>query len=93
MLYATRCVGGGVTWVGDAPLHDGETMACACKFRYRQADQPVEATLQGDKLLIRALAPQRAVTPGQSAVLYQGDVCLGGAVVEEVLDVGECYCG
>ena len=88
MLYATESLAGGVTWIGDAPLRDGETLACTCKFRYRQQDQPVEVTLQGDKLRIRALTPQRAITPGQSAVLYQGDTCLGGAVVETVLNPG-----
>ncbi len=51
------------------------------KYRYRQPDQPAEVTLADGKLLIHALTPQRAVTPGQSAVLYNGDVCLGGAVV------------
>ena len=44
--------------------------------------------MQGDKLRIRSLTPQRAVTPGQSAVFYHGDTCLGGAVVEAVLDAG-----
>ena len=77
-----------MTWVGEAPLREGETLACTCKFRYRQQDQPVEVTLQGDKLRIRSLTPQRAVTPGQSAVLYDGQKCLGGAVVEEVLNPG-----
>ena len=91
MLYSTRCVAGGVTWVGDAPLHAGETLRCTARFRYRQGDQPVEATLTGNKLLIHSLTPQRAVTPGQSAVLYDGERCLGGAVVEEILDAG--YCG
>ena len=91
MLYSTRCVAGGVTWVGDAPLHAGETLRCTARFRYRQGDQPVEVTLTGNKLLIHSLTPQRAVTPGQSAVLYDGERCLGGAVVEEILDAG--YCG
>lgn len=88
MLYSSCSLGGGVTWIGDAPLHHGETMQCTAKFRYRQPDQPVEVSLQGDKMLIHSLTPQRAVTPGQSAVLYDGERCLGGAVVESVLDAG-----
>ncbi len=89
MLYSNHCLGTDVTWIGEAPIREGETLQCTCKYRYRQADQPVEATLQGDKLLLHSLTPQRAVTPGQSAVLYQGDVCLGGAIVEKVLDAGQ----
>lgn len=89
MLYSTRALAGEVTWVGEAPLHAGETMRCTCKYRYRQLDQVVEVTLQGDKLLLHSLTPQRAVTPGQSAVLYDGVRCLGGAVVEQVLDAGQ----
>ncbi|MBP3637792.1 MAG: tRNA 2-thiouridine(34) synthase MnmA [Clostridia bacterium] len=89
MLYSTQSLAGGVTWIGDVPIRDGETLQCTAKFRYRQGDQPVEVTLQGDKLAIRSLVPQRAVTPGQSAVLYHGEQCLGGAVVETVLDAGE----
>lgn len=90
MLYSTLSVAGGVTWVGDAPISVGESLLCTCKYRYRQADGPVEATLRADgKLLLRALEPQRAVTPGQSAVLYLGDKCIGGGVVEEILDAGK----
>lgn len=92
MLYSTRSIGGGVTWIGDAPIRDGETLQCTAKFRYRQADQPVAVTLQGDRLLIHSHTLQRAVTPGQSAVLYDGARCLGGAVVETVLDAGEHPC-
>ena len=88
MLYSTNCITTGVTWVGDAPIGPGETLRCDAHFRYRQADQPVEVTLEGDNLLIHSLVPQRAVTPGQSAVLYLGDQCLGGAVVDRVLDAG-----
>ena len=89
MLYSTLCLAGGVTWVGDAPVSVGETLTCTCKYRYRQVDPPVEATLREDgRLLIRSLEPQRAVTPGQSAVLYLGEKCLGGAVVERALDAG-----
>ena len=88
MLYSTQSLGGGVTWIGEAPLHKGETLQCTCKFRYRQGDQPVELSLADDKMLIRSLTPQRAVTPGQSAVFFDGERCLGGCVVEKVLDPG-----
>ncbi|MBQ8556642.1 MAG: tRNA 2-thiouridine(34) synthase MnmA [Clostridia bacterium] len=89
MLYSTLSVAGGLTWIAEAPIRTGETLRCTCKYRYRQADQPVDVTLQADgKVLIRSLEPQRAVTPGQSAVFYQGEKCIGGAVVEQVLDAG-----
>ena len=55
-----------------------------CKTRYRMADAPCELRYldDGSAELIFA-APQWAVTPGQSAVLYDGDVCLGGGIISE----------
>jgi tRNA-specific 2-thiouridylase len=54
----------------------------AAKTRYRQADAPCELSYddQGE-LVLNFDDPQWAVTPGQSAVLYDGDVCLGGGVI------------
>jgi tRNA-specific 2-thiouridylase len=53
------------------------------KVRYRQADQECHATVtDGGALAVRFAQPQRAVTPGQFAVLYDGDRCLGGGVIE-----------
>jgi tRNA-specific 2-thiouridylase len=58
---------------------------CAAKVRYRQADQACEALVRDDgSLELRFEAPQRAVTPGQFAVLYDGDRCLGGAAIEPI---------
>jgi len=57
--------------------------ASQIKVRYRQADQNCHATVsEGGALEVRFSDPQRAVTPGQFAVLYDGERCLGGGVIE-----------
>ncbi len=56
----------------------------AAKLRYRQADVPITLIPEGDKLRVICKEPQRAVTPGQYAVFYQGDQCLGSAVIDKV---------
>ena len=84
MLYSSLCRAEDVTWVAGAPLREGETLRCTAKYRYRQPDQPVEVTLRDGALAVRSLTPQRAVTPGQSLVLYDGEVCLGGGIITEV---------
>lgn len=58
---------------------------CTAKVRYRQADQKACVTpLQSGCVRIEFEVPQRAVTPGQYAVLYDGDRCLGGGTIETV---------
>jgi tRNA-specific 2-thiouridylase len=60
-----------------------EPLRCMAKTRYRQADQA--CTVQPlDDGRCKAIfdQPQRAITPGQSVVFYQGDVCLGGGIIE-----------
>ena len=88
MLYSTRCRTEDLTWVEDPPAAEGVPFRCTAKFLYRQPDQPVEVTIREGQLWIQSLTPQRAVTPGQSAVLYDGDRCLGGGIVAEILDAG-----
>jgi len=57
--------------------------ACTARVRYRQADQPcrIESLVDGTAR-VRFGNPQRAVTPGQSVVFYDGEVCLGGGVID-----------
>jgi tRNA-uridine 2-sulfurtransferase len=53
------------------------------KTRYRQPDQACVVTvLDNGTLAVAFEQPQRAITPGQSVVFYNDDVCLGGAVIE-----------
>jgi tRNA-specific 2-thiouridylase len=54
----------------------------AAKTRYRQADAPCALSYNDKGELVLAFDdPQWAVTPGQSAVLYDGEVCMGGGVI------------
>jgi tRNA-uridine 2-sulfurtransferase len=65
-----------------------EPFHCAVKVRYRQADQAALLVPRaGGSLDIAFEQPQRALTPGQYAVAYEGERCLGGAVIEAVLPV------
>ena len=82
LLYARAARCAGATFVGE-PILAGAPVRLTAKCRYRQADQGCVVTREGDGLLIEFDEPQRAVTPGQSAVLYRGEECLGGAIVEE----------
>jgi tRNA-specific 2-thiouridylase len=78
-LLSTALQAQDCSWVAGAPPAVGEM---AAKTRYRQADaacELVRPTLTRAELHFEQ--PQWAVTPGQSAVLYQGEVCLGGGVI------------
>ncbi|GHA73186.1 tRNA 2-thiouridine(34) synthase MnmA [Cognatilysobacter bugurensis] len=68
-------------WIEGAP--PARRFACSAQTRYRQQDEPCEVDVGDDgRLSVRFARPQRAVTPGQSVVFYDGDVCLGGAVID-----------
>ncbi|MCM1404429.1 MAG: tRNA 2-thiouridine(34) synthase MnmA [Prevotella sp.] len=67
-------------WINGVP--STQQFRCQVKIRYNQKEQPATVTLQGDdRVQITFDQPQRAVTPGQAAVLYQGDIVLGGGVL------------
>ncbi|PIE83210.1 MAG: tRNA 2-thiouridine(34) synthase MnmA [Candidatus Contendobacter odensis] len=68
-------------WIsGETPIIP---LRCQAKIRYRQPDQDcIIETVKHDHADIRFLKPQRAITPGQSVVFYQNEVCLGGGVID-----------
>jgi tRNA-specific 2-thiouridylase len=67
-------------WIAGSP--PAGTFECTAQTRYRQQDQACEVRVRDDGTLgVRFPQAQRAVTPGQSVVLYSGDECLGGAVI------------
>jgi len=59
------------------------------KIRYRQLDQSCVVTVnESGDLLVTFSEPQRAVTPGQSVVLYQDNICLGGGIIHQTDSLG-----
>ncbi len=55
------------------------------KIRYAHGPEPCEFALDGETLEVRFDRPQKAVTPGQSVVLYRDDVVIGGGVIDAPL--------
>ena len=66
------------SWVSG---HSPPGKSYSAKTRYRQADAPCLLKLLDSEIKVDFAAPQWAVTPGQSVVLYDRDVCLGGGVI------------
>ena len=79
-LFKKHLTATDVIWISGEPPE--LPLTCHAKIRYRQVDQPCEVFISGAKIQVSFATPQRAVTPGQSVVFYEGDICLGGGVIE-----------
>ena len=79
-LFASALLASEIYWVN--PIELKEPRQLTAKVRYRQGDQAciLEKTTSGYRASFSM--PQRAVTPGQSVVFYDGEICLGGGVIE-----------
>ena len=85
-LFNSGLLASQLHWVAGHP--PSLPLTCTAKVRYRQADQSCTIeTLQDGVASVRFDVPQRAVTPGQSVVFYQGTECLGGGVIDRRLKV------
>lgn len=81
-LYSTGCAARDWNWLVEPPEQPFDALV---KTRYRQREQPVRVVPEGDRVRLEFAQPQRAVTPGQAAVVYGGDgAVLGGGTIAEV---------
>ena len=67
-------------WISGRP--PPQDFHCMARCRHRQALQSCAVRHDGDRLTVAFDQPQRALTPGQSIVLYDGAVCLGGGIID-----------
>ncbi len=82
-LFSTSSLITDVNWFSSIKPND--SMKCSAKFRYRQNDNDVEIKfIDETTILVNHLTPISSVTCGQEAVFYQGEICLGGGVIDKV---------
>lgn len=81
-LLSKGCTVTNLNWICGAPIEGKHVNA---KFRYRQEDKGVTIHFVGkDKIRLDFDNDYSSITPGQAAVLYDGEVCLGGGLIDEV---------
>jgi tRNA-uridine 2-sulfurtransferase len=81
-MYCDDLTATEMSWVSGEFKHE-LPFSCKCKVRYRQKDQDcVIEKIEDGKIFVSFPVPQRAVTPRQSVVFYDEDICLGGAMIE-----------
>jgi tRNA-specific 2-thiouridylase len=81
-FYKKEVLGNEVSWIDKSPSLPSKI---GVKTRYRQKEVPATFNWQGDKLRVIFDKPQRALTPGQSVVFYNGEEMLGGAIIGQVI--------
>lgn len=83
-LLSTGLIAQQLHWVDRQPIR--ESLSCTVKTRYRQTDVPCTIEpIDDESIKVIFDEPQIAVTPGQSAVFYLDEVCLGGGIIEQQL--------
>ena len=80
-LYSDGLIATDINWLVDSVP---EKFECKAKVRYRQVEQPCTVERRGETLRVTFHEPQRAMTPRQSVVFYDGEICLGGGIISEI---------
>lgn len=81
LLHSKQLTASNINWV--SPKHPVEKLQCFAKTRYRQPDQACEVIQTSEhEYKVHFEQSQRAITPGQFVVFYDGDICLGGGIID-----------
>jgi len=81
-MFHQRLEASQINWISGEQAAENQLTA---KIRYRQTDQPCTLTaINKDNISVTFDEAQRAITPGQSIVFYQDEICLGGGVIESM---------
>jgi tRNA-specific 2-thiouridylase len=82
-LFSRGLLASEIHWISG--IEPEAKLRCTAKFRYRQPDQQV-TVVKKDELHydVRFDKPQKAITPGQAVVFYDGESCLGGGTIDQV---------
>ena len=81
-LFSSSLEASNVNWISHPPNHLPQS--CMAKTRYRQPDQACTIeSIDGNKVMVNFYKPQRATTPGQYVVFYEGDNCLGSGIIDK----------
>lgn len=84
LLYSKGLIANQLHWVDRTALSASKKVTV--KTRYRQQDVACTISpVNDEEIKVIFDAPEKAVTPGQSAVFYDGEVCLGGGIINQVL--------
>ena len=87
-VYADGLIAGDLNWIAIDALEAPIAVTAKVRYGRREGCAHVEP-LAGGKVKVRFEEPQRAVTPGQSVVFYDGDTVVGGGIIEKALRKGE----
>lgn len=80
LLFTNHLSAQDIHWINGIPA--SSVLRCHAKTRYRQPDQSCTVNVSSTRVNVHFDTPQRAVTPGQSVVFYDGETCLGGGIIE-----------
>jgi len=84
-LFSEGLIAEKINWISNTK--PTEEFTCTAKFRYRQRDQGVTVIpLDDNKAKVIFHKKQKAITEGQGVVFYDGDICLGGGTIDEVIE-------